>query len=307
MTPDQLKNLLVSCGVRNISDHGTNFMAPCPYHRENNPSWGIQKTAPHLFGCFACHAKGSIVKLLVDKLQVSYTRAAQLAEVALSKHPSRDIVIEVSSANAEESLEDQLDMLVPSPLSIRYLLKRGVQMAMTVKADVRFDYADNRVIFPWRINDKLCGATGRTILKDPEVPKVLPYMGMAKGSFLYFPRAPIEGAPMVLVEGEIDSLRVAQALPGVTVAATGFGVFTAAQKSLTLKIRPPKVTAMFDFDEAGEDLTRKVVAMLDDCVPVSSVPWHLVSNQNGAKLDPASVSDQEIRFLVADARGVLYL
>lgn len=314
MTPERLKHLLVRCGVQHIIDRGTNFQACCPYHQENQPSWGISKTDPHLFGCFACHSKGSIVKLLVDKLDVTYTKAAQLAETKLSRVPARDLVLDQLAFDKLERLyetEELLSLLVPSPVAYRYLLRRGIHIPVARKADVRFDYNDSRVVFPWYIDRKPVGATGRSLNRD-ERAKTIPYGGMPKGEFLYFPRPPVEGRRLVFVEGEIDALKTAQALDNTyNIAALGFGVFTKAQQSLTLKIRPSEVICMFDFDPTGMKLTALVEESIGQCCYVKQVPWRRYHSMWGYsddyKLDPAEVSDSAIRGLCNNARGSLSL
>jgi DNA primase len=318
MNPQRLKSLLIRCGVEQIIDRGTNYQALCPYHNERNPSWGINKSDPHLFGCFTCHAKGSIVKLLVDKLDVSYTKAAQLAETQLATAPEKEIQLTVTKDDKEHlyEVEEMMSLLVPSPVAYRYLMKRGINLTVARKADIRFDYAEDRVVFPWYVGGACVGATGRSLQQDARA-KTIPYGAMPKGDYLYFPAPPVQRRPLVLVEGEIDALKTWQALVHyaklrVNVAALGFGVFTEKQQALAIKTAPPYVQTMLDYDKTGAALSLQVDQALGrKNVRVSRTDWASAQRRfklpEDEKLDPAFVSDEVIQYLHSRPQSSLYV
>lgn len=55
MQVDQLYQLLNELGLRKIQrERRGNIMACCPFHEENNPSFGVSTTEPHVANCFVC-------------------------------------------------------------------------------------------------------------------------------------------------------------------------------------------------------------------------------------------------------------
>lgn len=308
MAPEKLHRLLVKCGVEQIVDRTTNFMAACPYHDERSPSWGIRKESPHLFGCFACGAKGSIVKLLVDKLHVSKTKAAQIAEVNVTEILSRDIIIQVEPDAYEYTrlqIELEWDTFVPAAEAFRYLAKRGVNKQTAINLGVRYDFEKKRVLFPWRKNGKLVGFTGRTISKDEQY-KMIPYGGTKKGNFLYVPATKFSlSKQFVLVEGEIDAALIYQNVTP-NVAAFGFGSFTKAQQKQVLTWGPTRVVVATDDDDAGHRLARQVEAAIGENTRVSVACYDDFRPKDyEGKIDPGMLSAEQQHRLIFGAKSAL--
>lgn len=293
MDDRKLLALVRRCGVQGIQDRGTDIQGCCPYHEERRASWGISKREPHLFGCFACDARGSIVTLLIDKLGVSRTAAEQMAEVNVLPRRARDIFLEVEDAEKSDfQMRLAFDQFVPAKEAYRYLLTRGIQVATARKVQARYDFTLRRVLFPWFMQKKIVGFTGRAL--DPaETVKTLPYNNTKKGQYLYTPdpNFSAKDSKLVLVEGEIDSLKVWQDCRAV-VAAVGFGKFTPEQQAIVISWSPREVVTFFDDDDTGFKLHGIVRKAIGNKVRVSYADYKPFREfyDPDDKLDPASLS-----------------
>lgn len=306
MTEDKLRSVLAVCGVSSPILRGSNLMACCPFHQERNPSWGISVNAPHVHGCFTCGAKGTIVDLIVHATGQTYTKAAQLAETALNRRKD-DLSLERSAPETDEQkLEESIELLVPSVLAYRYLCaRRKVSPELYRKLSIRYDYARQRVVFLWWHERKLVGATGRSVLPDDPV-KTLPYSGTFKSRYLYFPLPPKPGAPLALVEGEIDAIKTKQAVPEYNVGALGFGTFTDAQADIVKKLSPRFVVSAFDDDAAGQRITTIASRKIDKLgMRFRAVDWSTFSAEG--KSDPGAMPTPALRRLILTSKSELGL
>jgi DNA primase len=269
MSSRELFKLLVSLGLRNVTDRNNNIMACCPSHQENNPSWGISTIEPHFHGCFGCEYRGVLYSLL---LKFGYDQA-HAAEIAGQGNYNTTF----SSLEQEQKQFQTLDYRVLFAYEMtkkarNYLLGRGVSSHVIKKAHILFDHIQNRVLFPWYYHGLLLGLTGRTVLNDPDVYKTLPYFGTKKGQCLYLPFGKITASEFFLTEGEIDALKIASA-GHTNVGALGFGAFTLTQRDLILNSGVTEVVCFFDVDVVGKRLTEEVTEEFKGKLQVSWVNY----------------------------------
>lgn len=262
-------------------------MACCPFHTERKPSWGISINPPHLHACFACGAKGSLIDLLMRVGNMSRDRARQLAE-----SPIEDLRLDELEKIKRPEPKINPHVLYPFQLTkraVQALRKRGVLYEVILRAGILYDHTDNRVLFPWRIGKRLVGVTGRTLSKDPDVPKTLPMFGTQKGLSLYLPTGRIRAKPFVIVEGEIDALKIVSA--GVAnVGAICFGRFTGTQKNLVLNSAATEVIVAFDDDTTGHALAKDAIEFFQGKKPVHRVDYVPYRDLYDDKVDPGELT-----------------
>jgi DNA primase len=129
--------------VRVVQDYvplkkaGTNWRAPCPFHKETKPSFNVNPTK-EMFFCFGCHKGGTVFNFIMEMERVTFPEAikivAEKAGVALPKmieddrfearKRDSDQVIELNQW-ALQWWEDQLQSKAGT--SVRhYLRERGI-------------------------------------------------------------------------------------------------------------------------------------------------------------------------------------
>lgn len=311
MTAKQLSRLLRDLGLEQITQRGNNISACCPNpeHPENRPSWGISTKPPHLHGCFACGYAGSLYGLLIrvggyDKTQ---------AEI-ISGHSSRPILARVSDWQLKESLgrtnlavspKDQMELFTeflayPRHIKVgRYLTRREFGRRVIVVADLRYDPFLNAMVIPWRLRDGELVAMARRALSPHQWFRYKFSENVDKGKLLYVPEWTSQPETLVLVEGELDALRVWEA--GFTAAAIGTAKNLSAEQLALIyeEFRPKRLVLALDSDRAGRIATFKVTRQLlkmgkRDCFVVR---WP----RSIEKLDPATFTVLELSQLIGSA------
>lgn len=293
MNPDQLWETLETLGVRKLRRGHGNIHACCPNpgHQENNPSWGISTTEPHFHGCFGCGFKGTLFDLLLRVGKFTPMEARRLANI----QEASDLKLPGLQAPSVSHVLPSVIRLYPFRLTQRalvYLRSRGVPPAVAKATGCLHHHHDQRVLFPWYWNGVLVGVTGRTLVNDKA--KVLPYFGTLKGHWLYAPVGTItRGKRLVLVEGEVDALKV-YASGERNVCALSFSSFTVHQENLLLNSRPSELVLFFDDDDAGERITQSVIKRLSGKMRLSQVKYGRFIPRYRGKLDPGSLSRADI-------------
>ncbi len=302
MNPDQLWEVLEKIGVRKLRRGHGNYHGCCPSpgHPENRPSWGISTTEPHFHGCFGCGFKGTLFDLLVTVGHYTHQEARRLANLK----DASDLQLPGIRAKVESRVLPSVIRLYPFQLTTKalaYLRSRGVPPAIARAAGCLHHHHDQRVLFPWYWNGTLVGVTGRTLRDDKA--KVLPYFGTMKGRWLYSPTGGAKsGRRLVLVEGEVDALKV-YAAGEPNVCALSFSAFTEAQENLVVNSRPSEVVLFFDRDDAGERIARSVIKRLSGRTRVSQVKYGAFVSRYGGKIDPGEMTRSDIaRALASEVR-----
>jgi DNA primase len=299
MESDALESLLSDLGIERVKRRNNNLMGCCPNHEESRPSWGISVTAPHLHGCLACGFTGSLRSLL--RFQYKWDRERIDNLLGHTEFKATDFTLETSSEEADTLSgprpEENIFPFVRTKRVISYLLKRGISLAVMRRAKVLYHHQDNRALFPWYINGDFYGATGRTLSSNPDEAKILGYFNIRKGHHLYLPLGRVlRTLPLVLVEGEIDSLAVLTA-GFKNVAALSFGRFTKQQAQFVSELNPPEVVCFFDSDSTGSRLNGEVVkrlTSLGNIKNISGATYDFTRKLPDEKQDPASLSSSAI-------------
>lgn len=303
MKPEELESFLrKDLGLIGVKRRGNNIHACCPSHKESRPSWGINITEPHIHGCFACGFKGSLRSLLFH-LGWSYDRVRNRLGKFVSSSP-----LSFKGVGEEEVDLPSEDLLLAFSLetpAVRYMRSRGIGYATLKAADVRYHGLDKRVLFPWFIKGRFYGYTGRTIEAKNSV-KIEAY-GLQKKHAIYLPEGQIHSDDLVLVEGEIDALKVWQA-GFKNVAAVGRGNLSDEQVVLLSRSLPvnSRVVLFFDHDERGHGIKARAAPLLLKSFPkVYEVAWDK-HYPDAEKVDPGMLPSSEIGNLIRGARRFVH-
>lgn len=297
MTSDELYQTLSELGLEKLRLGNGNYMACCPFHEETRPSWGISVEHPHIYGCFGCGAKGNLHTLLSALSNKSQKVIRALC--AMGDADKRLATFEDYKPAQRELSEEELFPFVLAPRALFYLFKRGIPFDLAKRAGCLYDHTQDRVLFPWRINGQLVGLTGRSI-KQSQI-KTLPYFNTKKGSLLYLPFGKLEPMTLVLVEGEIDALKVVKA-GWKNVAACSFGRFTDAQALMILKAGVRDLVIFTDNDETGEFIKSLVQDKLGEHLSIYITSYDNLQLDSPEKLDPGSLTTEQIQKILFEAR-----
>lgn len=300
MNVDELENLLShKLGYERVRRSGENITACCPSHNETRPSWGIRTDEPHLHACFACGFKGTLRTLLLHE---GWTITAINNLLGKTSRRATEFTL-ANNKPLEVANEEELWPFVLEADAVRYMRQRGIVYATLQQAKVVYHPLDQRVLFPWYWNKKFYGATGRTI--DPTNPaKIQAYFGLSKSKCLYSPvgHLPKKG-PVVIVEGEIDALKVTQA--GHSAIALGHSHLSDAQVGLFESLPVNfEFVLMLDRDDVGQRLSVDAFKALRSrgFKNVRTVDWDLLFKKFYGKIDPGEIAHSAIRSLVRRAK-----
>ena len=293
MTTKDLFDLLASLGIERLKIGNGSITGLCPFHEETRPSWGIKLEEPHPYGCFGCGETGTLYSLLkkISNLDDKSIRRYCL----MGDGEQRLAPLEKTEKSSSVIDKTELYCYSCSSKMFEYLRRRGVPDSITKEAKCTYDRFLKRILFPWYVEGQLVGVTGRAIDENPV--KTLPYFSTKKGNWLYFPRYFKNSKKLVLVEGEIDALKVLAAT-GMNVAALGFGSFSNRQALLIIHLGIAELVVFTDLDETGERIYSIVNDKLSEHLKISKVDYSLVEDSYEGKLDPAALSLQDIHKLL---------
>jgi len=296
-----VESILRGVGMQPIR-RGNNLMACCPNHPERRPSWGVNINPPYMHGCFSCGYGGILPRMLREKFGWTFSRIKRVFGGNIFKD-SKALELAFVNPRAKASSiseveEEQLYPFALEPKGRKYLEGRGISFQTMKRAGVLFHRKDNRIIFPWRWNGKLVGMTGRAcydLSEDDE--KIVAYCGLVKSRVLYVPRGRLpRSCDLVLVEGEIDALKVLQSQDRQPVAALGHGRLSNGQLNLLKTLPVKSLTLFLDNDRRGQELTDEIVFRVANEFPILLVPWEGV-----AQKDPGEMTEQKIRWMLKNA------
>lgn len=316
MDETRLWETLEGLGLRNMVQRGSNIMASCPggSHQDRRPSWGIHIDAPHLHGCMACGFKGTLRTLLIRVGGMSAREASNITGEDVKVVP-RDIVLSADIRKRDEGVqgheEEELWLYYPTKRSDAYASIRKLSKSTIRACKLLHDPKEDRILFPWFIDGKLVGLTGRAL--DPRVAgetKVKHYLeGTDKRNLIYLPQGKITREPLVIVEGEFDAL-VCYEAGHKNVAALGHARLSEGQQRLILNSPATEILVFSDWDKAG----RKLAAELDACFSrnriVRTIDYTPLFQEGSysaeAKLDPGKLEIEEIQRLLTPSTDQLF-
>lgn len=208
----------------NIS--GKEWKAHCPFHKDDNPSMNV-KMEEDLWHCHSCGAGGKGVETLAERLGVK------------------------SNTIPAEEIEKWYKELKNTPKAVEWLLTvRGWTEEVIDKHKIGFD--STRFTIP--IADKDGQYRNVRRYRPGDKNKVISY-GKGYGKSRLFPISELDGNPILLMEGEPDTLAA---------LSMGFNAITQTTGANTWKIdqaydlSKKDVIIVYDNDKAGKEGAKKV-------------------------------------------------
>jgi DNA primase len=237
-----------------IKDTGKDIMCCCPFHEDNNPSFGIRKEPPYMYHCFGCGESGTVEDLVYkitkdDKLfnsvyfNISENRPKLDIEEILNKNQCKEEIIEF------EKYKDRYPKL---------LMERGISPYTFHKYEVYYD--GKNIVIPIRdVTGKvrfkqLRGLYEKIYINSVDIDKKDILYGL-----YYLVNSEKVFDSVYVVEGTFDAMACYQAgLPAV--ALMGNVLFSEQLKLLSRYFKT--VNLFLDNDDAGISGQKKAYELI---------------------------------------------
>lgn len=259
---------------------GDEIRACCPFHKELNPSFGIN-IRTGLFNCFSCGTRGNFQQLVKEIKGFSYEESVDFL-INYSKKITREKYCEelVNKINGKQEEKHKESSEIPplyipkgiyignkkrreeengkrkslgneEVISHPYLRRRGINLPTQKRFGIFYNREERRVIAPLLDEDgNVVALIKRTVMKIE--PKVLyEPEGLKLTDKLYGVGVIEPTREVILVEGFIDALKVYQSKPGRAVYAVLGSRVHAEQISWLKKNGVREIVLHFDGDAAG--------------------------------------------------------
>ena len=244
----------------------------------------------------ACGFKGTLFQLIMEHEKHSNC-FNQSARDVYNIHSSLDPTDVLSFLNESTPQEaEKLDISLLDEYPPFREPWRGLRRSTLKAWDVRYDKRRNRVLFPVFTRDQeLVGAVGRTT--NGHKLKYLNYWGFKKSRVL-FGEGVDTNNHVVILEGQVDALRVWQAFNGEMSAIALMGSKPSKTQLHRLITYYDSATIFLDNDLAGMSGALPLVEGLINEMPVFHVKKPYVG-------DPGALSSEQIVSLVTNAVPVI--
>lgn len=197
LTQENLKTM----GFKNLKRIGDNIMMSCPFHEDNNPSFGINVDTGS-WNCFSCGRKGRDIKSLAKELNLpelekyfSYNSYSDLSNYVKNKLGNKK----------PKKYTDELTYLIDyykSNYKHDYLDSRGIKLEIAEKFNIGYDKENNALTFPvYTVDNKFLGFTYRYLEGN------FRYKHEFNKSVTLYGSQFLEKYDIILVEGNIDVLK----------------------------------------------------------------------------------------------------
>jgi DNA primase len=182
------------------------------------------------------------------------------------------------------------------PPTLKMLAERNLKMETVKRWGLRYDRGGYRLIFPVRDpQGMLVGVRGRLTIPPmtPKTPKYLTYKGFsttdpkAYGIWYGMHHRLAKGKKLILVEGELDAILLAQALAQRDGVWAAMGAAVSSEQIRAIQASGHPILLFFDDDEAGYAATAKIINRCKQVVP----GLFRVKDYQGCK-DPAELVEK---------------
>lgn len=284
--------------------------------KDTNPSFGLfieEGSVPH-FHCFTCES-GSLSHLLqIIEFRNQQTPGVFHGDLTKAREiiENAELELPLLPAYSEFGLQKKkvfeeippyfLDTFKPVdmiPRALAYCDQRGISKTEIVKHDLRYDSERDMLVFPyWDVFDRPAGARGRKITLTGENTGFAVghhdyiFNGVNNSGFVFYNEQSLNlPGPVVVVEGQIDCLKVARVWPKTVANLTAKPIMAKVQKLG----QTDGVILLLDGDATGRVGTEKFVHLLSflniKVMPVL-LPWDAAL---GVKSDPDSIGEDWLR------------
>jgi len=161
---------------------GKNLMGLCPFHKDTNPSLGIDP-AKNEWKCFGCGRAGDVIEWVKHAEGVSFTHALELLKrdhlpltlTSSAGPPPKKATVPklpplIQATNDDKKLLDSIvsyyqRTLKEKPEAQQYLIKRGLKSSEMVE-HFRLGYSNRSLGYHIPLSNRLAGAAQRSKLRE---------------------------------------------------------------------------------------------------------------------------------------------
>ncbi len=328
MNLDTATELLKALGTT-LDTHSSSWArAKCPLapfthqkKKDSNPSFGLTLgDGGNRFHCFSCETGtlSTLLQLIEFRNQQQpghffgdLAKAREIIEMAESELPMLPTYSEFGEQKKkvfEELPPISSEKFVPvfdNQRAIDYCLQRSILAQEVVSYDLRYDKErDMLASVYYNVFGKLAGIRGRKInLHGDAIGPVVQhhdyvFNGINNASLVLYNEQSLNlPGPVVLVEGQIDCIKVCRVWPKTVANLTAKPIITKVNKLE----HSEGVVLLLDGDKTGREATEKWIHLLDymgiKCLPLY-LPW---DEATGVKSDPDSVGTEFLTKMFKDA------
>ncbi len=288
---------------------------------DNSMSFAISLTdSKSHFTCLACGEKGSMstlaFRLGAFRKQDYKALGREIDKYELENRPARNVPDWDAARTAEVYEIPYIDESRYPPCYYHpYLKTRGISMVTAHRLGLRYDFAEQRILFPVvDYQGILYGYTGRLVANvcNENVLRVQDYYGLKKrllflGEHLATQER-FRKQPLIIVEGLFDYAKLVEAGFPNTLALLGTEITREKYEKLELFDRP--IIWMLDNDQGGEKTLYGKIDRLTNQRDHSTgaltklhkkLPQRIVQYPNGIN-DPGECSVKLVKNLIASAK-----
>lgn len=280
-------DLLNSQNVEVHTKSGTEVAIYCPFHQNyNSPACYINiKTG--LWQCFnpSCGKKGNFRQLYKHMTGKTYGREWILDPVNLQRE--LDLALSLKKEDEELSIESvEVDYSSDEVQNLQTLVDRGYSLDVLEKFEIGYSKVKDRVVIPVRDPQfKLVGLIGRAI-HDWQEPRYLYNKGFKRADVLFNIQSAKNYDSVIVCEGSLDAIRIAQS--GFSNVVATLGAKVSPNQIKMIRKYFDEIIIFSDNDDAGAEMQR---AILDQC---RGKEMYTVQIPEGLK-DPGDMTQEQIK------------
>jgi hypothetical protein len=278
MDRGHIRQLLILLDADKIIDRSEWVMTSCLFApwthskgTDSRPSFGISVGRQSHYHCFSCQRSGPL-PMLVTSLCMLRGQDNLTAREFVMNH-------EDLSVDPYEDLKDGEPLTVlsktllkkfcPAHTALTIIKKRGISQEMIDLFHLRYDPKEARLIFPiYSGKGDLVGFRGRAAgddkIKYREYSELCPKKQSMKGHGIWFgmQHVPPVNQKVIIVEGELDAIKLTQALGGRFGVWASMGASISEEQIKVLQALKNPILLFLDNDEAGRVARDKILLKL---------------------------------------------
>jgi len=279
--------LLDSQGVEVHTQSGTEVAIYCPFHDNVHSPACYINTKTGLWQCFnpSCGKKGNFRQLYKHMTGKTYGREWIRDPVNLQRE--LDLALVIKDGTEELSTDSvQVDYESGEVDNVQTLVDRGYDLDILEYFEIGYSKVKDRVVIPVRDPQyKLVGLIGRAI-HDWQEPRYLYNKGFKRADVLFNIQNAKQYDSVIICEGSLDAIKVAQA--GFRNVVATLGAKVSPNQVRMIKKYFDAITVFSDNDDAGAEMRR---AIIDEC---RGKEIYTVAIPDGLK-DPGDMTDIQIK------------
>ncbi len=295
VSSSEIEGLLQQMGLQKIKRKGGNrpgFLACCPFHNENTPSFSIGDNGLYL--CWTCGEKGNLRKLqkhMGMEVKDDWRFSLRMSQISLEGRRKK---VDASYARATLNMPDgfstySMPAEVPAVIAKRFkweTIEAFHLGSVTGGKDWRLR---DRCVIPIYYGGKCVGYHARA-LKVEQVPRYWNPDGFPIKNHVFNFDGCVAGKELIVCEGAFNAMSMTE--KGFTNTLSTFGTnFTAPQIAKITELSPSSVTICFDRDKSkiregkevgrgGQRAAMKLGAILSDLMTVHIMVLPLEKDPN---------------------------